>query len=85
MDFPPLGNSGDVAVSVSINFPSNSQRHAWFHCIAYNFSRANWDDDLRDHLRYVPWKDMLLLLLVDFVSGFNSISIHGKCGVKRRF
>ena len=34
MAFPPLGNSNHV-VSVSIDFPSYSQRHAPFHRIAY--------------------------------------------------
>ena len=48
--FPALGNSDHVAVSVSIDFPSNSQRDAPFHRIAYDYSRADWDS-LRDHLR----------------------------------
>ena len=34
MTFPPLGNSDYVAVSVSIDFPTNSQQDAPFHCIA---------------------------------------------------
>ena len=38
MAFPPLGNSDHVVVSVSIDFPSNSQRDAPFHCIAYDYS-----------------------------------------------
>ena len=38
MAFPPLGNSDHVAVSVSIDFPSNSQQHAPFHRIAYDYS-----------------------------------------------
>ena len=48
--FPPLGNSNHVVVIVSIDFPSNSQRDASFHCIGYDYSRADWDG-LRDHLR----------------------------------
>ena len=36
MAFPPLGNSDHVAVSVSIDFPSNSQRDPPFHRIAYS-------------------------------------------------
>ena len=36
MAFPPLGNSDHVVVSVSIDFPSNSQRDAPFHCTAYD-------------------------------------------------
>ena len=51
--FPPLGNSDHVVVSVSINFPTNSQQDAPFHRIAYDYSRADWDG-LRDHLRDVP-------------------------------
>ena len=54
MVFPPLGNSDHVVVSVSIDFPSNSQQDAPFHCIAYGYSRADWDG-LRDHLRDVSW------------------------------
>ena len=50
--FPPLGNS-DHVVSVSIDIPSNSQRDAVFHHIAYDYSCADWDG-LRDHLRDVP-------------------------------
>ena len=62
MDFPPLGNSDHVVVSVSIDFPSNSQRDAPFHRIAYDYSRADWGG-LRDHLRgyHVPWEDILKL------------------------
>ena len=50
MSFPPFGNSDHVVVSVSIDIPSNSQRDAAFHGIAYDYSRADWDV-LRDHLR----------------------------------
>ena len=53
MAFPLLGNSGHVVVSVSIAYPSNSQRDAPFYCIAYDYSRADWNS-LRDHLRDVP-------------------------------
>ena len=38
MAFPPLGNSDHVVVSVSIDFPSYSQRDAPFHSIAYEYS-----------------------------------------------
>ena len=55
----PLGNS-DVVVSVSIDFPINSQQDAPFHRIAYDYSRADWDG-LRDHLRDVPWEDIFKL------------------------
>ena len=39
--FPPLENSDHVAVSVSIYFPSNSQRDAPFYRIAYDYSCAD--------------------------------------------
>ena len=52
-----MGNSDHVVVSVSIDFPSNSQWDALFHCMAYEFSHADWDD-LSDHLRDVPWEDI---------------------------
>ena len=60
MAFLPLGNSYYVVVSVSIDFPSNSQWDASFHGIAYDSSRTDWDD-LLDHLKDVPWKDILKL------------------------
>ena len=41
MAAPPLGNSDHVVASVSINFPSNSQRDALFHRIAYDYSCAD--------------------------------------------
>ena len=44
MAFPPFGNSDHVVVSVSIDFPTNSQQDAPFHRIAYDYSRADWDD-----------------------------------------
>ena len=59
MTFPPLENF-DHVVSVSIDFPSNSQRNALFHHIAYDYSRADWDG-LCDHLRDVPWDDIFKL------------------------
>ena len=60
MAFPPLGNSGHVVVSVSIDLPTNSQQDAPFHRIAYDYSHADWDG-LRDHLRDVPWADIFKL------------------------
>ena len=60
MAFPPLGNSDHVAVSVSIDFPTNSQQDASFHRIAYDHSRADWDG-LRYHLRDVPWEGIFKL------------------------
>ena len=58
--FPALGDSDHVVVSVSIDFPTNSQQDAPFHCIAYDYSRVDWDG-LRDHLRDVPWEDIFEL------------------------
>ena len=55
--FALLGNSDYVVVSVCIDFPSNSLRDAPFHCIAYDYSCADWDD-LRDHLRDIPSEDI---------------------------
>ena len=60
MAFSPLGNSDHVVVSISIDFPSNSQRDVPFDRITYDYSRADWDD-LRDHLRDVPWEDIFKL------------------------
>ena len=56
----PLGNSDHLVASFSIDFPSNSQRDATFHRIAYEYTRAHWDG-LRDHLRDAPWNDMFKL------------------------
>ena len=39
--FSPLGNSDHVVVSVSIDFPINSKQDAPFHCVAYDYSRAD--------------------------------------------
>ena len=60
MAFAPLGNSDHVVVSVSIDFPTNSQMDAPFHRIAYDYSCADWNG-LCDHLRDVPWEDVFKL------------------------
>ena len=60
MAFPPLGNSDRIVFLVSIDFPSNSQWDAMFHCIAYDCSCGDWDS-LHDHLRDVSWEDILKL------------------------
>ena len=60
MAFPPLGNSDHVVVSVSIDFPSNSQQDALFYFIGYDYFCADWDG-LHDHLRDVPWEDIFKL------------------------
>ena len=56
MAFLPFGNS-DHVVSVSIDFPSNSQQDAPLYRTAYDYSCADWDS-LCDHLRDVPWEDI---------------------------
>ena len=60
MVFPALGSSDHVVVSVSIDFRTNSQWDTPFHCIAYDYSCADWDG-LHDHLRDVPWEDIFQL------------------------
>ena len=60
MAFPPLGNSGHVVASVSIDFPINSKQNTLFYPVAYDYSRPNWDG-LCDHLRDVPWEDIFKL------------------------
>ena len=60
MAFPALGNSDCVVVSVSIDFPINSEWDAPFHSIAYDYSFADWDD-LHDHLRDVPSENIFKL------------------------
>ena len=60
MAFPPLGNSDHVVVSVSTDFPVNSKQDALFHRIDHDYSRADWNG-LHDHLRDVPWEDILKL------------------------
>ena len=58
-----------VVVSVSIDFPSNLQRDALFHHIAYDRSHADWDS-LRDHLRKAPREDIVKLSASAAASGF---------------
>ena len=67
MAFPQLGSSDHVVVS--IDFPSNLQRDAPFHHIAYDYSHADWDG-LRDHLRDVSWEDVFKLSASAAVSEF---------------
>ena len=68
-NFPPLGNSDHVVVSVSTDFPINSKRDVPFHCIAYDYSHADWDD-LCDHLRDNGWKDIFKLSALSTASEF---------------
>ena len=76
MAFPPLGNSDHVVVSVSTDFPINPKQDTPFHCVAYDYSHADWNG-LRDHLRDVPWEYIFKLsaaaaaaAVVNFVSEF---------------
>ena len=55
--FPSLGNSDHVVLSVSIDFPKNSKQDAMFHCIAYDYSCADWNS-LHDCLINVPWENI---------------------------
>ena len=89
MAFPPLGNTDHVVVSVSRDFPSNSQPDDPFHRIAYDYSRANWDG-LCDHLTDVPWEDVFELVasaaakeFCEWVQVGIAVYIpHRKCQVK---
>ena len=81
--FPPLGNSDQVVVSVSIDFPINSKQDAPFHRIAYDYSREDWNG-LRDHLRDVPWENIFKLSAFtaasEFCVLFYLIGIHSMQG-----
>ena len=71
MASPPFGNSDHIVILVLIIFSSNSQLYGLLHRIPYDCSCADWDDCC-GHLRNVPWDCILvLLLLVNFVSGFR--------------
>ena len=52
MAFPSLRNSYYVVVLVSIDFLPHSKEDAPFHCTAYDYFHADWDD-LHNHLRDV--------------------------------
>ena len=67
MTFPSLGNSDHV--SVSFDFPINSKQDTLFHCIAYIYSRADWDG-LCDHLRDVPWENIFKISASALASEF---------------
>ena len=69
MAFPPLGNSDHVVVSVSIDFPSNSQQDVSFHCIAYCYSPAD-SNGLCDHLGDAPSENIFKLSASAAASGF---------------
>ena len=71
MAFPPLGNSDHLVVSVSIDFPINSKHDTQFHHVAYDYSRADWDGLQEIFHGRISLNSVLLLLLVNFVSGFK--------------
>ena len=58
MGFPAVRNSDHVVVAISIDFPINLKWNASFHRIAYDYSCADWDC-LCDHLRDVPWENIV--------------------------
>ena len=60
MALPQLGNFDHVVISVSIDFPINSEQDSLFHCMAYDYSHADWDG-LCGHLRDVSWQDIFKL------------------------
>ena len=74
MASPPLGNSDHVVVSVSIDFPSNSQQDAPFHRIAMTILVLTGmvlliiSEMFRGR---ISLNLVLLLLLVNFASGFR--------------
>ena len=74
MTFPPFENSDHAVVSVSIEFPTNSNLDVPFHWIAHDYSHADWDClvIIREvfHVR-ISLNSVLLLLLMNFVSGFR--------------
>ena len=69
MAFPPLRNSDHVAVSDSVDFPINSKQNAPCHCIAYDYSCADWEG-LCDHFRDIPWEDVFKLSASTAAKGF---------------
>ena len=62
--FPLFGNSNDVVVSISIDFPTSTN-----HRIVYDCSYVDWDS-LSDHLRDVPCEDIFKLSVSAAASEF---------------
>ena len=60
MALAPLPNSDHVVASVSIVFPIKSKQDALFHCVACDYTCADWDG-LYDYLRDVQWEDIFKL------------------------
>ena len=69
--FRPSGNTDDVVVSVSIDFPSNSKGDAPFNGIPFDYSLCDWD---MFHGRICL--NLVLLLLLNFVRGSKLELIH---------
>ena len=59
MAFPQL-DYNSVVISVSIDFPPNSNGDALSHCTTYDYFHAD-RDDLPDYSRDVPWEDIFKL------------------------
>ena len=79
-----MENSDHLVVSVSTDFPSDFQQDAPFHCIAYDYSHADWDG-LCDHLRDVPWEDIEASESCEWVQvGIYVYISHRKYQVKPR-
>ena len=77
MAFPPLGNSDQVVVSVSIDFPINSKQDTPFHPMAYDYSRADWNG-LRDHLNFVNGFRLELMYISLIISTRSNLThLHG--------
>ena len=55
----PFGFISTVAF-LPLTFQQTQKKDTLFHCIAYDYSRANWDG-LRDNLRDIPWEDIFKL------------------------
>ena len=67
MAVPTLENFDHVIVSVYNNFPVNSNQDDPFNCIAYDYSRPEWDS-LCNLLRDVPWEEIFKLSVSDAAS-----------------
>ena len=73
-DFPSIGNSDHLVVSVSSDFPSNSKQDGPYHHIAIGYSHAGRMALIINREMFcgrISWKSMVLLLLVSFESGLG--------------
>ena len=69
MAFPPFENFDHVVVSVSIDILSKSIWDAVFHRIVYDYYHADWDS-ICDHLKDIPWEDIIKLSAATAARGF---------------